>query len=315
MKKINEEIEKNIIEMYQNGISMMRIGKCLNLSSSNVYYVLKKNKIKTRTKGGIEPLDDEKVISQYKSGMPSTKIAELNKVSVHTITNILEKHNISRSNIYHNLNLIEDYWENIDTKDKAYFLGFLISDGNVIGNTVRLSLNEKDIDILKIFKSVTKNENKLYEDKRGCVSFGVKRKKWVDDLSKYGVVPNKTLIVKIPYIKEELMHHLLRGLIDGDGWVTKRGKIGFCGNKETVTQVHDFFVTKLQVYDVAVIRYKNSDLYAIQWSSKKDFKKICDYLYFDKEDFYLKRKYENFLMATHGNTEVISEIAKGSETP
>lgn len=315
MKKIDKEIENLIIERYQSGIPMRFVGKDFGINGTTVFNILKRNKIKTRSKGGIEYLNEEEIVSLYKSGMSSSFIAEKYNVTTHTITNLLEKNGIQRNNIYHNLNLIEDYWENIDTKDKAYFLGFLITDGNVIGNAVRLSLHIRDKEILEIFSKVTRNENKLYEDNRDCVSFGVKRKKWVDDLSKYGVIPNKTLTVTMPLLQEDLMPHLLRGLIDGDGWITKNGKIGFCGNKETVTQVRNYLVNKLNVYNVSIIQCKSSTLYMIQWANKRDYQKICEYLYQDKEKYYLQRKYKNYLLTIHGNTEVSSEIAKGSETP
>ncbi len=315
MKKIDKEIEKVIIERYQNGIPMRLAGADLNINATTVFNVLKRNNIKTRTKGGIDQLDAESIIMEYKKGISSTKIAKKYEVDVHTITNILEKNGIKRDNLYYNINLVENYWEIIDTNDKAYFLGFLIADGNVIGNAVRLSLHIRDKEILEKFSIVTQNENQLYEDKRNCVTFSVKRKKWVDDLSKYKVVPRKTPIVTLPPLNEKWMPHLLRGLIDGDGWITKNGRVGFCGNKETVTQVRNFLVDKLFVYNVAIIQCRESTLYMVQWSNKKDFCSICEYLYQDKEEYYLKRKYNNYITAIHGNTEVSSEITQGSETP
>ena len=47
------------------------------------------------------------------------------------------------------------------------------------------------------------------------------------------------------------------------------------------------------------------------WSSKKDIKLIGDYLYKDKNDCYLLRKYNNFKKIIQINTEVDSNITKG----
>lgn len=315
MTKISKDLELKIIERYKDGISMKNLALEFGINTTTVFNVLKRNHIPTRSKGGIERLNEEEIITLYKSGISSTILAQERNVSVHTITNILEKHNVERNNHYHNLNLIEDYWENINSKDKAYFLGFLITDGNVIGNAVRLSLHIKDKHILETFSKVTQNNNKIYEDTRNCATYGVKRPKWVKDLAQYGVIPNKTQTVGMPLLNDDLMPHLIRGLIDGDGWITKRGQIGFCGNHKTVTQVRDFLVSKLDVYNVKVIQCKLSTLFMISWGGKKDFKTICEYLYQDKDEFYLQRKFNNFCSVIHGNTEVISEIAKGSETP
>lgn len=62
------------------------------------------------------------------------------------------------------------------------------------------------------------------------------------DLSKFGVVPRKTSTTFLPEIKESLMPHLIRGLIDGDGWITETHTannkshlvIGFCGSEKCV---------------------------------------------------------------------------------
>mgnify|MGYP003292048852 CR=1 FL=1 len=140
MGKIDKELEIKIIKRYADGVPMRFIAQELGLNTTSVFNVLRRNNVKTRTKGGIEQLDADEIIALYKSGIPSTKIASQKKVTVHTITNILEKHDVTRDNVYHNTSLKEDYWFDINTKDKAYFLGFLITDGNVIGiNTLKLS--------------------------------------------------------------------------------------------------------------------------------------------------------------------------------
>lgn len=315
MNKINIDVELEIIKKYKSGLSMRKIGIETNLSITTIFNILKRNNIETRTKGGIDKLNSEEIITLYKSGIPSTKIAEKYNVNVHTITLILEKNNITRNNIYHNINLKNDYWEIIDSYDKAYFLGMLLTDGNISGNNVRLQLSHIDKHILEIFANKTNNENSINIDKRGFSSFHVKRKKWVEDLSKYNMKPNKTFTINLPILNDDMMPHLIRGLIDGDGWISKRRVIGFCGNEEMVTNVRDFLVKKLNVYNVKVIKNKNEKLFSITWASKNDFNKICEYIYKDKQDCFLERKYNKYITLIHGNTEVISEIAKGSETP
>jgi len=307
--------ENKIIESYKEGHSMAEIGKQFGVTAATIWRILKKHNVETRTNGGIYKLNEVQICKDYKSGKSSSVIAEENNVTIHTITNILEKHLIDRDNIYHNLNLVGDYWENIDSYDKAYFLGLLISDGNVIGNCTRLQLSNKDSYILEEFAKCTKNENKFNVDKRGLVGLAVKRKKWVTDLAKYGVVPNKTSKVYLPKLDAEMMPHLIRGLIDGDGWVSYKGhQIGFCGNENIVTQVRDFLSDTLKVYRIKVI-HSDENLWMIAWSSTKDIQTIGNYIYKDKESCFLKRKYNNFLNIINANTEVISEIAKGSETP
>lgn len=315
MKRTDRETENKVISEYNSGKSLAKIGRLLGLSPVTVMNILNRNNIQLRTKGGIYRLDEDSVINSYRSGQTCKQIAENFNVCLKTICNILEKNGIDRDNIYHNISLINNYWENIDTYDKAYFLGFLITDGNVFGNEVRLQLSSKDEYILKIFSDKTNNSNQIYKDKRGFSAFSIKRKSWVNDLSKYGVIPNKTSTVFLPGVNENLMPHLLRGIFDGDGWITFKGHtIGLCGNETLTTQVRDYLVNKLGVFNVKVIK-NNDNLWSVSWSSKRDIKLIGEFLYKDKKDCYLTRKFDNYTKIIQVDTEVSSEISKGSETP
>lgn len=310
-KKISPEIEQEIIKLYQSGLSMAKTGALFNVSSATVMAILNRNNIPKRTKGGIYQISEEEVITRYQQGESCQSIADSFNVAFHTISNILEKNNIARNNKYKNLNLDENYFENIDRIDKAYFLGFMLTDGNISlkENVIRLALSSKDEEILNIFKEKTGNENKICvreDEKHNERIFQLRSKKWKDDLSKYGVVPQKTAISEMPIIQKNMMPHLIRGMIDGDGWISAASHhIGFCGNEKTVTQLKNYLVETLNVYNVKVI-HPSENLWQVSWASIKDIIKIGNYIYQDKNDCYLKRKYNNFLQIIHDNTEVIN---------
>lgn len=313
MKRTDKETEQKIIILYQEGKSMKEAGDTYGVTSATVKAILERNGVQKRTKGGIYALPEKEVIDRYKSGFSCQQIAEDYNVTIHTITNLLEKNNIPRDNIYHNKDLIEDYWECINSYDKAYFLGFMLTDGNVYNNFVRLQLSSKDIDILKVFAEKTNNSNKIESDKRNLASFGVKRNKWVVDLSKYGVVANKTASVEFPDIPKEFIPDLIRGFIDGDGWISyKSHQVGFCGNEKLVTQVRDFLVSELGVFKVSVL-HTEENLWQVTWASINDIKLIGNYIYNSKNDCYLQRKYDNWVKIIHGNAEVTTEIKKSEE--
>lgn len=318
MKKLEVQVQNKIIAKYQQGISMKAIGQLFDVSITTVFNVLKRYGIQTRTHGGIYKLDDTQVCQKYKKGMSCQQIADQYKVTFHTISSILQAHSIVRDNRYKNTQLREDYFSVIDSPDKAYYLGFLITDGNVLQktNAVRLSLHTQDTYILQRFRQVTKNGNPLYKRKgRQQIAFNVKSVKWKKDLAKYGVIPRKTFQAYLPILDEEMMPHLIRGMIDGDGWVSyKSHNIGYCGNKAAVQGVRDYLVSKLGVYNVAVYYMKKSHIWGVQWSSKQDVKVIGQFLYKDKGIYYLTRKFQNFCKL-QGNTEVTVEIAKGSTAP
>lgn len=238
---------------------MSKSGEPFNVSAATVMNILNRNNIPKRTKGGIYKLPEKEIIKRYQQGESCQTIADSFKVTFNTISNILEKNNIPRNNKYKNLNLDENYFEKIDRIDKAYFLGFMLTDGNVSTkeNIIRLSLSFKDEEILKIFKKVTGNENKIIirkDEKHNERTFQLRSSKWKKDLAKYTVVPQKTFISEMPLLEEKMMPHLIRGMIDGDGWITSKGHaLGFCGNEKTVTQLKQYLVKKLNIYDVKVL--------------------------------------------------------------
>ena len=310
-KKISPEIEQEVIKLYNSGLSMAKAGAHYGISGATVMAILNRNNIPKRTKGGIYSIPEQEVITRYKNGESCQVIADSFKVTFHTISNILEKNNIARDNKYKNINLNENYFEKIDSSDKAYFLGFMLTDGNVSlnENTIRLSLSSKDEEILNIFKEKTGNENKICireDEKHSERTFQLRSKKWKDDLAKYGVVPQKASISEMPILSTDMMPHLIRGMIDGDGWISFNShQIGFCGNEKTVNQLKDYLVKTLNVYDVKVI-HASENLWQSTWASQKDIEKIGNYIYQNKDNCFLSRKYNNFLQIIHGNTEVNS---------
>ena len=127
----------------------------------------------------------------------------------------------------------------------------------------------------------------------------------VSDLAKYGVIPNKTWKTYLPQLDMPMMPHLIRGMIDGDGWwsckLNKNNKcvkqtVGFCGNNLIVSQLRNFLATELSLNITPKILICNNDnmFSQTQWDNKLDCVAIGEYLY-KNATVYLKRKYEKFL--------------------
>lgn len=122
--KTDKETEQKIIELYNQGLSMAKVGAVYGVTPVTVMRILDRNNIPKRTKGGIYKIPENIVIERYSNGESCQSIADDYKVSFHTISNILEKHNIKRNNRYKNIDFNIYYFKNIDSYDKAYFLGF-----------------------------------------------------------------------------------------------------------------------------------------------------------------------------------------------
>lgn len=256
----------------------------------------------------------KKIIELYTNGtngveLSLTKIAELTDVCRRTVEKVITTEGIKTAKHFcsKNTTLNQDYWEDINTIDKSYFLGLFITDGCVCGRKCMLQLQSRDSYILGTLIRYVNSSNKLYYCKsRNTYSFEVSCLKWVQCLKKYNVIPNKTFTAHLPeeLIKDlkskGLLSHLIRGLIDGDGSIyhfidcrgNYRQEIEFVGTETLVTQVRDILVSEIGVKRVKVRKTKN--IFRVAWTVKDDVKKIGDYLYEDKVDCCLTRKFKKF---------------------
>lgn len=298
MIKLSKDIERDVIREYNNGKSCKAVGDALRISNTSVFNILKRNNVSLRTKGGIFPLPNEEIIREYKEGQSSLQIAEKYGVTCSTILNHLKENRIDIDNKYYNLSLNHEYFDNIDSYDKAYFLGFMTTDGYVskTGNTVSLCLKSSDDSILRRFSDKIGSENNLYYSRRGEARMSFKSAKIKRGLSAHGVTPDKNTRISFPLLSDELMPHYIRGIIDGDGWISAKSRqVGFCGNEKIVTRLRDYFSQTLGTYPVKIL-HPSKNLWQITWGSRRDIEAIGQYMYADKKDCFLFRKYENFML-------------------
>ncbi len=115
----------------------------------------------------------------------------------------------------------ENYFEKIDDRNKAYWIGFISADGNIYKNKLSIELNYKDDELLKQFIVDLDTPRPLYyrERKNGAKSATVeiRNNKIVEDLSKYNIIPRKTYNLCFPNIDERYYKDYIRGFFDGDG--------------------------------------------------------------------------------------------------
>lgn len=171
-----------------------------------------------------------------KTGFASTSIRRY--IKKFEFENLLEKCPIKRY-----LKLNEDYFENIDSERKAYWLGLLMADGNVANFNnrycIRITLKNEDTYLVEELKKDLDSEAKIYFDKHNRATLRVWSKKMYHYLLKLGVIPRKTGKEIVPNINKNLINHFFRGYFDGDGTIYKRanrrrhkGTIGFCCQSE-----------------------------------------------------------------------------------
>lgn len=208
----------------------------------------------------------------------------------------------------------ENYFENIDTEEKAYWLGFIAADGCVVKsggyNSYRLYINLGSVDenhLQKFLNSIGAYDIKIqnytstsgFSNKNGTNTSRVvlNSLKLCKDLSKYNIHERKSYDIKMPEINYKLIPHYLRGYVDGDGSFychydenNKRYRYSFeivGGSKIFMEQVQSYLTGK-NIKTNIYTRKTNSSI-RLMSSSKAEIIKIIELLY-SNANIYLDRK-------------------------
>lgn len=113
----------------------------------------------------------------------------------------------------------EDFFNNWSHR-MAYVLGLIITDGCISkAGTVALSINDKDL--LEKIKKAMSSKHKITSSRRqkGLYCFYFTRERLAKKLNNLGVIPRKSLTVKLPKVPQEYLPDFIRGVFDGDGSV------------------------------------------------------------------------------------------------
>lgn len=216
------------------------------------------------------------------------ELSEEFKVQPQSIRNLLRKQKIEITNKkIKNYPRNSNYFEKIDTPDKAYWLGMMFSDGSITKERqVNLELKDEE-HILKFQKAIGAKNHKIniIKDQRWskecvCYKLGLRDQKLAEDLKKYGCVPNKSYIqFDFPNIPEEFYPDFIRGYFDGDGSVyftNNKYKLSFVGN--------DIFLISLKKIlnkpNLTLCQSSVSKItYDLKICGKKDVIRILHYMY------------------------------------
>jgi hypothetical protein len=206
---------------------------------------------------------EEEVVNSYKNLKNLNEVRKKFKMAIKTIKNILLSHGVEVTLRKHPLDI--EYFQNIDSPEKAYWLGFIAADGHICKSKHKLAFCVKDDDILFKFKSainagspvrhrlvLDKRTNKVHEQ----YNLQIHSKKFCENIKSHGVTENKSNEFKFPNIKEDLYSHFIRGLYDGDGSIcvktskikkNKTCRINLISTYETVSFIKEYIEKKLNL--------------------------------------------------------------------
>lgn len=126
-------------------------------------------------------------------------------------------------------NLDDNIFDEIDTEDKAYLLGWIASDGSLNeNNAINISLHKDDESVLHVINDIVSGGELPIKDIKGkpLKSIAICSKKISDRVCELLNIKKekKDKIVNFPELKnDELKWAFIRGLFDGDGWIKDIG--------------------------------------------------------------------------------------------
>lgn len=288
----NEEI----VALYENGWSKKKLRTECKLTLERVDEAVR------HIPGAINLPEENiclSIIDDYNNGMRFEALRKKYKVHGSTLNNIFYSYEIEKVRKRKRA-VNKDFFECIDTEEKAYWLGFLFADGynDERRGYIEVGLAKKDKRHLEKFKEAIESEHAIADRLIGS-SHAVRlifcSRKMSNDLSKHGCVQAKSLILEFPNtVPEELVHHFIRGYFDGDGSVSVNLEKGTYGSSVLGTKK---FLDQLRTYtNLSMTKYdKKGESFALRYSGRKNLLKIYDYLYKDATIF-LDRKRDKFLL-------------------
>ncbi len=198
-----------------------------------------------------------------------------------------------------------DYFECINTSDKAYWLGFIAADGYLYKDKkqafLRIALSSIDSDhLLKLSNIFGKNVNFIsHVDKRTGKKYNQCRLTvFGNELYKDLMYHSESFIDVLFYINPSLHSHFIRGYFDGDGTVgidsNNLIKFGFCSpDLDFLKCIMDIVCFNTDLKPIKILKIRDKNCYEFRWHGKNISISFYNWLY-SCSDTYLKRKKDVF---------------------
>jgi len=318
------ELINNVVNQYLNLVPIGTIASQNKIGKLKVKQILKTKNIPLRQSilglsiRKFNPKQEKDIILLYNSGESSRKIAKKYNVDKSVILNILKRNMVlcrpAKCPRIYKINI--DFFQKIDTQEKAYFLGILYADGNIFlgkyQHIIQIGLQEGDKELLEILSKLIYNKVVLIyvppspriskTPSKAMYKLSFSGKKIAADLLDKGLVPAKSLILRFPnfnQVPEYLISHFIRGYFDGDGsiWIRKNKQHG-CSITSSIffcKSMREFLAKKLNINILIKKSHRSNNItHDIIINGNCQVTKFLDWLYKDSTIF-LNRKHKKYL--------------------
>ena len=258
-----------------------------------------------------------KILELRGVGLPLYKIQKEAKTSAETVKRILKGAGMSvifgKARKYTS---DSHFFDEINSEEKAYWLGFLYADGCVTKGGVNLLLKWDDCEVehlKKYKKSLASNSKielrheKIRDKEKNVIRIQHTAKVRINDhrlmeqLIDKGCVPRKTFILKFPnekIVPSRLIRHFIRGYFDGDGsiWKLKDNKYQKWGLRILGTMsIAEGIKREFDALGVTsfINPHPSQGIFGVDVHSFLSLNKVKNYFY-DDATIFLQRKYDKF---------------------
>lgn len=267
-------------------------------------------------------MDVTKIYNEYSLGKSLNQLErELHKPHGSVKAMFLAHGLATRSNSEANrkYKIQEDFFDCINTQEKAYFLGILFADGynNTDRNSVTLSLSEKDRALLTALNTLLQPTKpvlfiNLWRNRLKCPNtqdqyrLTIGNKHISQKLAELGCVKAKTFDLTLPgddAVPKGLLRHFVRGYFDGDGSICNYVSGGYPKVTTSMTSTEEFLngIQVLMQQELCfnpvklLCRFpeRGNNIRSLCYSGRVKCSKFRDWLYKDATIF-LERKKQVF---------------------
>lgn len=292
-------INKAVIkDMYEVGFPIKKISLKLNIKFEYIkQYIIQEN-IQLK----YEKFDNTKIqeiVQYYNLGIGLKTLGKRYGVNTNRFSKHIDNLRLdSNRMIEFNYNIFDE----INTKHKAYWLGFMYADAYNSNRFLRIGLADKDRDHIEKFCDFIGYPKELIAtDKKNISTVCIYSKHLCDVLTGLGCHKAKSFTIKYPeFLSEEFNSHFIRGVFDGDGslYSCKKDRVDYvisiAGTKELLERISDMISQKTGIISkIKYISKTENNTYEIKVLGNKRVQKVMSYIYFDSEsDIRMQRKFD-----------------------